>query len=145
MPVNAKEYLSQAFQLDQRINSKLEQVSMLRDLALKTTSVLQEDKVQSTKQQSPMENALVKLMSLEEEINDDIDWLIDLKRELTAFVAEIANPSHRLLLELRYLGGSTWDEVAAIMGYDVRWVYRLHRKALKEADEQLAKTSAGCI
>lgn len=142
--MNAKEYLSQAFQLDQRINSKLEQVSVLRDLALKTTSVLQDDKVQSTKQRSPMENALVKLMSLEEEINDDIDQLIDLKRELTTFVAEIDNPSHRLLFEFRYLGGSNWEEVAAIMGYDVRWVYRLHRKALKEADELLAKISVEC-
>jgi len=138
--VNAKEYLSQAFQLDQRINSKLEQVSMLRDLALKTTSVLQDDKVQSTKQQSPMETALVKLMSLEEEINNDVDQLIDLKRELATFVSEMENPSYRLLLELRYLSGSTWEEVAVIMGYDVRWVYRLHRKALDEATRLLGNT-----
>jgi len=143
--VNAKEYLSQAFQLDQRINSKLEQVSMLRDLALKTTSVLQDDKVQNTKQQSPMESALVKLMCLEEEINDDIDQLIDLKRELATFVSEIENHSYRLLLELRYLSGSTWEEVAAIMGYDVRWVYRLHRKALKEATERLESSPVECI
>ena len=143
--MNAKEYLSQAFQLDQRINSKLEQVSMLRDLALKTTSVLQADKVQSTKQQSPMESALVKLISLEEEINDDIDQLIDLKRELANFVAEIENPSYQLLLELRYLGGSTWEEVASMMGYDVRWVYRLHRKALKEATERLENMPVECI
>jgi DNA-directed RNA polymerase specialized sigma subunit len=143
--VDAKEYLSQAFQLDQRINSKLEQVSMLRDLALKTTSVLQDDKVQSTKQQSPMENALVKLISLEEEINDDIDQLIDLKRELATFVDEIENPSHRLLLELRYLSGNTWEEVAVLMGYDVRWVYRLHRKALKEATERIENNTVECI
>lgn len=143
--MNAKEYLSQAFQLDQRINSKLEQVSMLRDLALKTTSVLQDDKVQNTKQQSPMESALVKLMCLEEEINDDIDQLIDLKRELATFVSEIENHSYRLLLELRYLSGSTWEEVADIMGYDVRWVYRLHRKALKEATERLENNTVECI
>lgn len=143
--MNAKEYLSQALQLDQRINSKLVQVSMLRDLALKTTSVLQDDKVQNTKQQSPMESALVKLMCLEEEINDDIDQLIDLKRELATFVSEIENHSYRLLLELRYLSGSTWEEVAAIMGYDVRWVYRLHRKALKEATERLESSPVECI
>ncbi|MEK3992314.1 DUF1492 domain-containing protein [Robertmurraya sp. FSL R5-0851] len=143
--MNAKEYLSQALQLDQRINSKLVQVSMLRELALKTTSVLQDDKVQNTKQQSPMESALVKLMCLEEEINDDIDQLIDLKRELATFVSEIENQSYRLLLELRYLSGSTWEEVAAIMGYDVRWVYRLHRKALKEATERLESSPVECI
>ena len=89
-----------------------------------------------------MESALVNLLCLEEEINDDIDQLIDLKRELKTFVAEIENSSYRLLLELRYLGGSTWEEVAAIMGYDVRWVYRLHRK---EANELLESKSVECI
>lgn len=143
--MNAKEYLSQAFNLDQRINCKLEQVSVLRDLALKTTSVLQDEKVQGTKQRSPMENALVKLMSLEDEINADIDQLIGLKRELANFVSKIDNSSHRLLLELRYLGGSTWEEVAAIMGYDLRWTYRLHKKALKEANKLLESNTVECI
>lgn len=141
--MNAKDYLSQAFKLDQRINSKLEQVSMLRELALKTTSVLKEDNVQSTRQRSPMENALVNLMSLEEEINEDIDRLVDLKREMSNLISEMESPSHRLLLELRYLSGSTWEEVATIMGYDIRWVYRLHRKALKEADNLVR--SVECI
>lgn len=143
--MNVKEYLSQSFKLDQRINSKLEQVSVLRNLALKTTSVLQDSKVQGTKQCSPMENALVKLLSLEEEINDNVDQLIELKRELADFVSNIQNPSHRLLLELRYLGGSTWEEVSSIMGYDLRWVYRLHRKALKEANEVLENTKMECL
>lgn len=143
--MNAKEYLSQAFNLDQRINCKLEQVSVLRDLALKTTSVLQDEKVQGTKQRSPMENALVKLMSLEDEIKADIDQLIGLKRELASFVSKIDNSSHRLLLELRYLGGSTWEEVAAVMGYDLRWTYRLHKKALKEANKLLESNTVECI
>ena len=133
--MNAKEYLSQAFQLDQRINSKQVQVSVLRKLALKTTSVLQDDKVRSTKQRSPMENALVKLMSLEEEINEDIDRLVDLKGEMANLISEMESPSHQLLLELHYLSGSTWVQVARNMGYDIRWVYRLHPKALKEADD----------
>lgn len=135
--MDAKEYLSQAFRLDQMINSKLEQVSVLRNLAVKATSTIQKDKVNGTKQRSPMENAIVKLMNFEEEIDADIDQLIDLKRELTSFIAEIENPSYRLLLELRYLGGSTWEDVANIMGYDIRWIYRLHGKAIKEANQLL--------
>ncbi len=140
--VNAKEYLSQAFTLDQLINCKLEQVAVLRNQALKVTSVIQSDPVQGSKQRSPMENTLVKLMNLEQEIDADIDRLVALKQELKEFVAEIENPSYKLLLELRYLGGSTWEEVAASMGYDLRWIYRLHSKALKEANSLLANTIA---
>ena len=36
--MTVKEYLSQAYRIDQRINSKLEQVASLRALATKATS-----------------------------------------------------------------------------------------------------------
>ena len=35
--MTSKEYLSQAYRIDQRINSKIEQVSSLHDLATKAT------------------------------------------------------------------------------------------------------------
>ena len=38
--MTAKEYLSQARQIDVRINSKMEQVSSLRDMATKATQTL---------------------------------------------------------------------------------------------------------
>ena len=81
--MTAKEYLSQAFRLDQRINSKLEQVSRLRGMAVKATGSFQAERISGTSQHSPMESAVVKLIDLEYEINDDIDRLVDLKREMT--------------------------------------------------------------
>ncbi|WP_312072143.1 hypothetical protein [Anaerotignum propionicum] len=38
--MTAKEYLGQAYRLDQRINSKIEQVSSLHTLATKATSTI---------------------------------------------------------------------------------------------------------
>ena len=38
--MTVKEYLGQAYRLDQRINSKLEQVASLNELATKCTSTL---------------------------------------------------------------------------------------------------------
>ena len=38
--MTAKEYLGQAYRLDQRINSKLEQVLSLRDLTTKATATM---------------------------------------------------------------------------------------------------------
>lgn len=37
----------------------------------------------------------------------------------------------REVLILRYVYDLRWDEVVRLMGYDVRWVYRLHHMALK--------------
>jgi len=136
--MNAKEYLSQAFRLDQRIKYKLEQVDELRDLAKKITANFDSERVDGAKQRSPMENAIVKIIDLENQIDIDIDRLVDLKGELFNFVSSIDNQSYRMLLELRYLNEKTWEEVSEIMGYNLRWVYRLHGMALKEADKALA-------
>lgn len=135
--MNAKAYLSQAFRLDQQINSKLEQVSALRQLATKATASIHAERVSGTTHRSPMENAVIKLIDLEYEINSDIDRLVDLKRELNALILSIDNHAYRIVLELRYLSDNTWEEVANVMGYDLRWVYRLHGKALQEAAAKL--------
>lgn len=44
----------------------------------------------------------------------------------------IENPDHEFILELRYINGLTWEEIADEMGYSVRHVHRLHEKALEE-------------
>jgi len=137
--MNAKAYLSQAFRLDQQINSKLEQVSALRQLATKATASIHAERVSGTKQRSPLENAVVKLIDLEHEINGDIDRLVDLKRELNGFISGMENHAYKMVLELRYLSSNTWEEVADVMGYDLRWIYRLHGKALAEAQLRLSK------
>ena len=136
--MNAKEYLSQAYRLDQRINSKLKQVTNLRDLAARTTATIHPERVSGTKQRSPMENAIVKIIDLEHEINNDIDRLVDMKREISAVISTLKTPIHRIILELRYLEGKNWEEIAHAMDYDLRWVYRLHGRALKEVEARIS-------
>lgn len=109
--MNAKEYLSQAIWLNQRINSKLEQVNSLRTLASKVTTTFGEERVKSTKKQSPMEETIVKLIDLENEINEDIDELIKLKSEIVETINQVDDPIYQLILERRYIEGKTWEEI----------------------------------
>ena len=110
--MNAKEYLSQAVRLDQKINSKLEQVSKLRNLSMKASGLRLAERISGTKEHSLMESALVKMIDLEYEINADIDRLVDLKREMATLIERVNDPSQRLLLEMRYLCGNTWEDIA---------------------------------
>lgn len=138
--MKAKDYLSQAYKLNHRIDCKLRQTENLRDLATRATASIHAERVSGTKQRSPMENAIVKLIDLEHEINSDIDRLVDMKREISVVISKLSSPSHKILLELRYLEGKTWDEISKAMDYDLRWVYRLHGKALKEIEVQISNT-----
>jgi DNA-directed RNA polymerase specialized sigma subunit len=131
--MNAKEYLSQAIWLDQMIDSKLEQLATLKSLAMKVTSSFTKEKICGGNiEKSKMESTIVKVIDLENEINADIDRLVDLKKDIQDTINMMDDINQQLLLELRYLSGKGWDEIATSMGYDPRTVYRIHGKALKE-------------
>ena len=130
--MTVKEYLSQAKFLDQRINSKIQQVAALNDLATKATSTLTGMPRNPNHATSTMEEAITKIIDLQAEINQDIDTLVDLKRDLSATIKAVGNTEYQTVLEKRYLCFQSWEQIAVDMGYDLRWLYRIHGKALDE-------------
>lgn len=128
--MTVKEYLSQAYRIDQRINSKLEQVASLRDLANKVTASYRTEPISTTRPGSSKENAIVKIIDLENQIDEDIDKLVDIKRDIMKVIKSVEQPEYNLLLELRYLNYKTWEEIAGIMNYSWRNVHYVHSKAL---------------
>ena len=101
--MTAKEYLGQAYRLDQRIDAKLEQVSNLRALATKATATISDMPRSSSPHLQHMESTILKIIDLEQEINEDIDRLVDLKKEITAAIKAVTVPEYQMVLELRYL------------------------------------------
>ena len=126
-----KEYLAQAYRIDKRINSKLEQIVSLRELATKATSTLSDTPPSGSRNVHSMEGIIVKMMELENEINTDIDVLVDLKKEIMSIIKKINNPEQQTLLELRYLCFKTWEQIAVDMGYSIQNAYKVHDRALE--------------
>ena len=129
--MSAKEYLSQAMYIDQRINSKLEQVMTLRESATKVTQVMSDMPRNPGGNQQAMENTIVKIIDLENEINRDIDRLVDLKAEVRQAISQLVSPDQQLVLELRYLCFKQWSTIMEEMGISETSVYRIHGEALK--------------
>ena len=129
--MSAKEYLSQAMYIDQRINSKLDQVMTLRETATKATATLSDMPRSDSPNLQSMENTIVKIVDLENEINRDIDRLVDLKAEVRQLIAALENPEQQLILELRYLCFKQWSAIMEEMGISETSVYRIHGEALK--------------
>ena len=134
--MTAKDYLSQAHRIDQRINSKLEQVQSLRSLAEKATSTLSETKVSNSHNVTRMQDIIAKMVDLEAEINADIDTLVDLKREISTVIKQVDNLEFQTLLELRYLCFMRWEEIAVQMSYSSQHMFRLHDDALKAVESK---------
>ena len=129
--MRAKEYLGQAYRLDQRINSKLEQIASLDELAMKCNLRLTGQPRNPDRGISNMAEAVCKIIDLQTEINYDIQKLVDLKREMVRVIKAVDNTEYHTLLELRYLCFKTWEQIAVDLGYNVRHVYRMHDEAVE--------------
>ena len=115
--MNAKDFLSRAYCLEQRIQSKQEQIAYWRSLASKVTS---------------MQDTVEKILEAERELNRQIDELVDVKLETARVIDQVSNIHCRLVLEKRYLLFQHWEDISADMGYTVRWLQMKNREALDE-------------
>ena len=118
--MTAKDFLSQAHSIDKRINSKLEQVESLRNLAEKATSTLSDIPPSGSRNLHRIEDIITKIVDLENEINTDIDCLVDLKREIVTAIKRVGNSDLQMLLELRYLCFKTWEEISVTLNWSIR-------------------------
>lgn len=130
--MTAIDFLSQAYRLDLRIDSKLEQLASLNELAMKCTSTITDMPRNPNHSVSSMANVVAKIVDLQREIDRDIHQLMDIKRQIVACIKAVDNKEYQTLLELRFLCGCTWEEVAIKMGYSIQHTYRMRDRALKK-------------
>lgn len=129
--MTAREYLGQAYRLDQWINSKLRQVENLRSLTQKVTASYDREPVSHTRNVTSLEDSIIRLMEGEEQINQQIDKMVNLKMDIAALIDHVRNENYRLILEKRYLCFLSWDEIATDLHYSSRWVRNVHERALE--------------
>lgn len=129
--MTAKEYLSQAYRLDQRISSKIQQVDSLNGLARKVSSTITGMPKGSDYASCTMADVITKIIDLQAEINSDIDRLVDLNREMVTVIKAVGNVELQTLLEFRYLCFKSWEQIAVEMDCTVRNVHLLHSAALQ--------------
>ena len=135
--MNAKEYLGQAYRLDQHINDRLMQLGQLRALTQRITTAYDGEVVSRTRNVHALEDSVIRLMEAEESINEEIDRFVDIKMDISKTIARVRNENYRLILEKRYLCGETWEEITVSLYHNRRWVFRLHGKALDEVQKIL--------
>jgi len=139
--MTAKEYLKQAFHIDRRINDKLEQISSLRDLATKATSIINDMPGSATHDPHSMQEVIAKIIDDEAAVSQLIDRLVDLKRDIRHTIEQVPDENEKMLLEQRYLSFKSWERLAEDMNFSLRWVHIMHGRALKAVEKILAAKS----
>ena len=135
--MKAKTYLSQAWLLEQRVRSKLQQMASLRSLAEQMYRTFGPAPVSKSRNVTAMEDTILRIQEAELELNRRIDHLVDAKREIAAVIDEVEDVKLRLILEKRYLTFMTWEQIAVDLHYTLRWTLQRHNQALEAVQEIL--------
>ena len=135
--MTSKEYLRQAFRINELISTNEKEIENLRELAVSLPGTdYSKEKVQtSSSGDASFTNVIAKIDELERMIVDEIEQMVQLKIEIRNTINLVRDNEERLLLKCRYLNFLTWDEICEKLNVSSRTVHRIHSAALISVSE----------
>lgn len=126
--MTAKEFLRRVRTADRRIDEATERVERIR-------AELEAGRMSSVTGMprgggADWTETADRLIELEQAVNVRTRELVRLKLAAIDAIRAVEEPRLAEVLELYYIDGFTWEQVAQRMALDLRWVYRLHGRAL---------------
>lgn len=128
-----KHQLKQIRLIDLEVKSKMEELDRLNNSFLKSPS-LKEINVQESKV-SLKDDAYVKIINLNDYINDQVDKLIDLKYQLIQAIEQLDNSRERTIIWMKYISSKGWDEIAEELKISKTTLFILHDEAIKKIEK----------
>ena len=130
--MTAKEYLSQAYRLNEQVNSHLAEIDDLRALSSSISASNFGERVDHTRSNDPpFVRCVVRIVDMERELAAEIGRLIALKGEINAAINRLTNPDEKMLLRYRYVNNYSWEKIGILMNVSNRTVHRIHSSALQ--------------
>ena len=125
--------LNRGYRAKERIAARQKRIEEWRQIAESITANPENASSGGGYPTSKTENCVVAIMTLQEEIKDEIMEIADFERQIIKEL--VADLNFKTVLELRYLSYLRWEEIAVRMNYTFRWTQELHRRALLALQE----------
>ena len=136
--MTAREYLQRAWQIDRRIQDKMNQAERLKEMATNVTVTLSGMPGSASRNNHKMDGAIATMMDMAKDIEAETERLLRVKTETMQTIWAVEDGTCRTLLELRYISFLPWESIADEMDVSKRRVLQLHAKSLKMVEQQLA-------
>lgn len=83
---------------------------------------------------STTEDTLIKMLGLSEQINQYIDRVVDLKKEINEAIIALGSEEEKTILEKRYVCFIVWEQIALDMGYSLQNCFKIYKRALSNTE-----------
>lgn len=125
----AKSRLRLVGKIDRLINNKLREIDRLKEIATSVSNPLSPNLAKSGNDDK-IGTIITKIIDYQEDVAAQIDYYIDLKKQIVAEIELIESVEAMQLLYLKYIDGKTWKEIEIDMQISRAWMFRLHGIAL---------------
>lgn len=134
--MRAKEYLSQIEELERKAARAALDVNKYRELAVSIGIDTSKEYVQSSGDKDTVGNAAIKILDAQREAEEHVKRYVERKKIITWQIENIGCQDYADLLFYRYVEYMTFGDLASLMHYSERQIYRMHEKALAVFDEK---------
>lgn len=135
-----KEFLSKG----RKMNFEIDELIRAKNNALAkadVSAVTYGERVQ-TSPGNVAENKFINYADYAAAIDRKMDELFAYQTKMLNLINTVDNTVHRAVLLAWYINCDTWDSISERFNYDLRWIHRLHERALCEiADDDEILTS----
>ena len=129
--MKAKDYLNQAYRLDQRINANIAEVRRLRLMSESISSPSWGEKVSGTRSTDPpFVKSLMKIMDLEQQIDAEVSKLIELKAQIREVIEAVPDTDEQMVLRYRCLLNYSFERIGDLMCCGKTTAWSWYNKAL---------------
>ncbi len=122
-------YLNQYRYADKEIDRKIRELENWKSKIYNVTSTIS-DMPKGKGRADTIASGIANINEIEETINSDIDVLVNLRKNIETQINKVKDLKQKEVLKCRYLDFKKFEEIAVELKIDIRWIYRLHEKAL---------------
>lgn len=129
--MTAKQYLRQIQSIENRIDrirQQLHKIGLEMD-TLKSPDY-GKDRIASTSSGDQMINMIIRYDEQYSKLMREMRRLLEVRTRICDEIEQLSDDRYKKILFERYVMHRTWEDVAEITGYETRYVYDLHSKAL---------------
>lgn len=136
--MTAKERFERIDMLNAMIRVKMAYVARLRDALTISSPPTDAEYISRTRNVGSLADRIAMVVDAEREIDEMIDEMVDLKKQVEAALMLLDKPKHVSIMAAHFIEGKKPEEIAEEQHYTRRWVEKIIAESLAKMDEMLS-------
>lgn len=127
-------YLSEYLRLNQAVDKDLEKLFRLRSESVSASAVKFGERVVNRKSVSSLEEIVEKIVIMQNNINNMIDKMVDMRMCIEKATALLEDRRERLVIMFKYIDGKSFSEIDKMLDMSRGMAKRISKKALEKLE-----------